>query len=123
MFTLVIPTLNATSPRERYVITLLDVPPGHVPTSTTPAINAVSRPKTMLNPHANNGIIVNCATVPRRTYFGCVKTGMKSLMLRVRPIPNITSINSGLIQLVWIHSDDDGTNNDNSVTATTITAM
>ena len=43
--TLVMVTESATSPLDIKVITLEEVPPGQVPTSTTPAVRAGSRSK------------------------------------------------------------------------------
>ena len=43
VFVLVIQTERAISPFAKYVMTLLAVPPGHVPTKITPAISAESR--------------------------------------------------------------------------------
>ena len=59
MFTEVIPTERATSPPERYVMTLLAVPPGHAPTRMTPASSAVSNPNKVPSPKARSGITVN----------------------------------------------------------------
>ena len=92
VLTLVIPTESATSPFDRYVITFDDVPPGQVPTRTTPAIRAGSRLKILLNKNARIGIIRNCARQPQKMSFGRVNTSLKSSILRVSPIPNITTI-------------------------------
>ena len=67
----VIPTDNATSPLLRYVITLLEVPPGQIPTSITPASRPVSNENIFPSKNASSGIIVNCAIHPRMMFFGC----------------------------------------------------
>ena len=70
VFTLVMPTDKATSPSLRYVMTLLDVPPGQVPTRITPARSPASRPKVFPSINASRGIIVNWAIQPIRISFG-----------------------------------------------------
>ena len=90
---LVIPTDNATSPCAKKLITLEDVPPGHVPTNTKPTNNASSILNNFPNTNANNGIIVNCDKHPMITFLGCLNTITKSSGFIVSPIPNITTIN------------------------------
>ena len=77
--------------------TLDDVPPGQVPTNTTPTINASSNPKIFDNKNAIRGIIRNCANVPFKTSNGLFKTNLKSSKLKVIPIPNIMTPNKILI--------------------------
>ncbi len=50
--------------------------------------------------HARRGMITNWAKMPTITAFGLVNTTLKSLAVRVMPIPNITMPKSGLTQLV-----------------------
>ena len=57
--TIVIPTDNAISPLAKNVITFDDVPPGHVPTNTTPTANSAGKLNNFANINANKGIIVN----------------------------------------------------------------
>ena len=123
VLTLVIPTERATSPLERQVITLLDVPPGQVPTSTTPAKSAGSSRNTLPNANASSGITVNWATQPTMMSFGRVKTSLKSSNFKVRPIPNITTISRQLTQEVCTHRQDSGTNNARAAITSTISAM
>ena len=100
---LVILTDKATSPLDKYVITLLDVPPGQVPTRITPTVRAGSRLKTLHNMKAIAGIIVNCAMHPIITSLGLVNISLKSSSFNVRPIPNIIIISSQFIQDKEIH--------------------
>ena len=55
VFTLVIPTERATFPLLMYVMTLLEVPPGHVPTRITPAKSPASSPKIFPKEKAKTG--------------------------------------------------------------------
>ena len=87
------PTDNDTSPCEKYVITLLAVPPGHVPTKITPIVNSGDKLNILHSKYAIKGIIVNCATKPTNTSFGFLTIIKKSFGFIVNPIPNITIIN------------------------------
>ena len=58
------PTERATSPLERYVMTLEEVPPGQVPTRMTPIASSGLRLKTFVRTKARSGITVNCAMQP-----------------------------------------------------------
>ena len=89
---LVMPTDSAVSPPDKYVMTLLDVPPGQVPTRTTPTSSSSLRPKILPRPKARSGMITNCATQPVITSRGCLKTTVKSESFIVRPMPNMTII-------------------------------
>ena len=59
VFTLVIHTDKATSHLLRYVITLLEVPHGHVHTRITPAKSPASSQNIFHKTNAKSGIIVN----------------------------------------------------------------
>ena len=89
--TLVMVTDRATSPFDMKVITLEEVPPGQVPTRTTPVVSAGSRLKAMDRPKARNGMIKYCAQTPMRISTGRFKTSAKSLRFSVVPMPNITT--------------------------------
>ena len=86
------PTDSAVSPPDRYVMTLLDVPPGQVPTRTMPTSSSSLTPKAFPSPNASSGITMNCARQPAVTSLGFLNTTAKSDSFIVRPIPNMTSI-------------------------------
>ena len=96
----VMPTESATSPLDRYVMTLEDVPPGQQPTSMTPTASSVGSWKTRQSTHAMSGMMMNCDRIPVITAFGLVNTTLKSESLSVMPMPNITMPRSGFTQLV-----------------------
>ena len=118
---LVMLTDKATSPLERKVITLLDVPPGHVPTRITPTVRAGSRLNILHNIKARRGIIVNWATQPIITSFGRENISLKSSSFNVSPIPNIIIIRSQLIQDNETHNPVCGISNVISAIISTIT--
>ncbi len=68
-------------------------------------------------------MIVNWARQPMMMSFGRVKTSAKSSILSVSPIPNMTSIKSGLIQDGWIQRQLCGTKSARAATAKIIKAM
>ena len=123
VLTLVMPTESATSPLLRKVMTLLAVPPGQVPTRTTPARSPASRPKILPSANARRGIMVNWAAHPSRMSRGRLKTDIKSSIFKVRPMPNITIISNVLIHDVCTHMQLPGTNSASAATTSTITAI
>ena len=86
---LVMVTDKGTSPLLMKVMTLDDVPPGQVPTRTTPAVRAGSRRNTVAKTKAKNGMTKYWAQTPKNTSLGCFKTRTKSLALMVMPMPNM----------------------------------
>ena len=82
----VMPTERATSPLERYVMTLEEVPPGQVPTRMTPIASSGLRLKTFVRTKARSGITVNCAMQPMMTSFGRLNTTLKALGFSVRKV-------------------------------------
>ena len=104
-------------------MTLLEVPPGHVPTRITPAKSPASSPKIFPKEKVKTGITVNCARQPIKTSFSCVKTTLKSSSFMVSPIPNITTIKRELTALSEIQRPLDGTKRASAATARTINAI
>jgi hypothetical protein len=96
----VIVTEKATSPRARYVITFDEVPPGHDPTSTTPAASIGSSSNILASANPRNGITPYCATTPTPTSLGLSKTLLKSEVVNVAPIPNIIMPSVGTIRFL-----------------------
>ena len=96
----VMPTDSATSPFDREVMTLDDVPPGQQPTRITPTASSVGSWNMRHKTHARKGMMMNCEKMPVMTAFGFVNTTLKSESLSVMPIPNITMPSNGLTQLV-----------------------
>ena len=96
----VMPTESATSPLDRYVITLEDVPPGQQPTRMTPTASSVGSWKMVTSRNASSGMMMNWEQMPTITALGLVKTTLKSESLSVMPMPNITMPRSVLTQLV-----------------------
>ena len=94
--TLVIVTDKARSPLDMKVMTLEDVPPGQVPTKTTPAVRAGSKLKAIASKKASEGMIRYWAQTPTKTSTGRFKTKAKSRRLSVVPIPNIITPNKVL---------------------------
>ena len=87
--TLVIVTDRGTSPLLMKVMTLDDVPPGQVPTRTTPTVSAGSRWNSVERTYARKGITRYWAQAPKKTSFGRLRTKAKSWTLMVMPIPNM----------------------------------
>ena len=96
----VMPTDSATSPFDRYVMTLEEVPPGQQPTSITPTASSVGSWKTRHSTQAISGMMMNWDRMPVITAFGLVNTTLKSPSLSVMPMPNMTMPSSGLTQRV-----------------------
>mgnify|MGYP003166974045 CR=1 FL=1 len=65
--TLVIVTDKAKSPLDMKVMTLEEVPPGQVPTKTTPAVRAGSKLKAIASKKASEGMIRYWAQTPTKT--------------------------------------------------------
>ena len=104
-------------------MTLDAVPPGQHPTRITPIASSVGNENNLQSSHARNGMIVNCAKHPVMMSLGRVKTSLKSAGFSVSPIPNITIPKRGLIALVLIQMQDDGTKRARAETATMIMVM
>ena len=88
---IVMATDSATSPFARYVITFDAVPPGQVPTSTTPMAISGGSAKSLTSAQAISGINVNCASAPTPTSHGRFASMWKSSNRSVIPMPNITT--------------------------------
>lgn len=67
--------------------------------------------------------MMNCAKHPVMTSLGRVKTSLKSAGFSVSPIPNITIPKRGLIALVLIQMQDDGTKRASAETAKIMIVM
>ena len=86
---LVMVTEKGTSPWLMKVITLEEVPPGQVPTSTTPTVRAGSRWKALDSRKARPGMTKYWAQTPKKMFLGCFSTRAKSWRLVVIPMPNM----------------------------------
>ena len=87
--TVVMVTERARSPLLINVITLEAVPPGQVPTSTTPTVRAGSRLKARESRYARKGMMAYWATAPKNTSRGRCRIRRKSFSSMVVPMPNI----------------------------------
>ena len=87
-------TDNATSPFARKVITSEAVPPGTVPTRTSPTVRALSSENALARAKAIRGIITYCAEIPTAISFGFLNTLMKSSAFNVVPIVKRTMLKS-----------------------------
>ena len=79
--------------------------------------------QTLVRPHANNGMTVNCVRQPMRISFGRLSTILKSFAESVNPMPNIMMPNMGLITHVPIHASEEGTIRLSAATISTITPI
>ena len=98
------------------------VPPGQVPTRTTPMASSGGSAKSLMSASAANGMMMNCAITPMPTSQGCRSTLRKSSTRSVIPIPNMTTPSIGAIHEVEIQLKVEGRNKDNAATTTTIAA-
>ena len=95
--TLVIATDRATSPFDRKVITLEEVPPGTEPSISRPTASAGFRSSTQATKIARSGMITNWATTPMMTGTGRFAIILKSGMVSVSPIANMMIIRKMLM--------------------------
>ncbi|GAB3792129.1 hypothetical protein GCM10028868_07150 [Virgibacillus kimchii] len=99
----VILTDKGVSPLERKVMTFDAVPPGQQPTRITPTATSGGNCKPTANAKAMSGMMTNCAPTPMATSFGLLNTSLKSCVVSVNPIPNMTTPSSmdmyGAIQI------------------------
>ena len=93
-------TDNNTLPPARYVITFDAVPPGQDPKIIKPRINSSFSPKAVDRKKAKNGIIENCKPRPTIKKIGFLTIFLKSFILIVNPMPNMTRPNKKGIELL-----------------------
>ena len=91
---------NATFPFARKHITFEAVPPGLQPTRTIPVISGAGRLNNFEMKKAENGIMKYWRKTPVNITFGDMNTFLKSDNVRVIPIPNITTVRSGMIAVL-----------------------
>ena len=93
-------TDNARSPFARNVITSDAVPPGTVPTSIKPTVNASFNENIFAKHKASSGIMIYCVEIPTMTSLGLLNTFTKLSTLSVVPIPKSIIPNNRLMVFV-----------------------
>ena len=99
-------TDNAKSPFARKVMTSDAVPPGTVPTSTRPTVNASFKENKLAMVKANKGIIKYWAETPSNISLGLLNTFTKCSIFNVVPMPNRITPKRTLIIFIPINSSN-----------------
>ena len=79
-------------------LTISPPPPGQDPTNTTPTAKRAWRPNNFASINPKSGIIIYCESTPIETSIGLYKTLLKSVKVRVMPIPNMIIPSVGTIR-------------------------
>ena len=112
-------TESATSPFARNVITSDAVPPGTVPTRTSPTVNASFKDKMLAIANAINGINRYWALTPNKISLGLLNTFTKFSIFNVVPIPKRITPKRTLITFIPINSSITQLNEFGMITAIT----
>ena len=91
-------TEYVTSPLAKKLMTLLETPPGQQPTRIMPMAKYGSSPKIFVSVNATSGMMVYCATAPRKMSAGRFIKLRTSSMVMVRPM--LSMIMPRIIELV-----------------------
>ncbi len=104
---IVINTDRARLARLKKAITFEAVPPGQQLTRINPTARSFSKSKPFANENPRIGIMINCAPTPIPIATGVFRTSLKSLKLKVSPMPSMMTPSPGPIYDLN-HANDGG---------------